>query len=74
MADKGRTGGGGQRAPVTVKNRVRWPGEMAKVKDPVCGMMVETERAPAKGTYDGQTVYFCHEICKKTYEAKRKPK
>jgi YHS domain-containing protein len=47
---------------------------MAKAKDPICGMMVDTEKAPAKGTYDGQTVYFCAESCKRTYEAKRKPK
>lgn len=41
---------------------------MPKPKDPVCGMMVDTERAPAKGTYGGTTVYFCSESCRKTYE------
>jgi len=46
---------------------------MAKVKDPVCGMTVDTERAAAKGTYDGQIVYFCSEHCRITYEARRKP-
>jgi len=44
---------------------------MAKAKDPVCGMTVDTERAPAKGVYDGQPVYFCAEGCKKVYEARR---
>lgn len=43
-----------------------------KVKDPVCGMTVESEKAPAKGTYQGQTVYFCSESCRKTYEARLK--
>ncbi|HZY92310.1 MAG TPA: YHS domain-containing protein [Thermoplasmata archaeon] len=43
-----------------------------KVKDPVCGMTVDTERAPAKGEYDGKMVYFCAESCRKTFEARRK--
>ncbi len=43
-------------------------------KDPVCGMSVDTEKAPAKGVYDGQTVYFCAEGCKRTFEARRRPK
>lgn len=42
-----------------------------KAKDPVCGMMVDTEKAPARGTYDGETVYFCAESCRRTYEARR---
>jgi Cu+-exporting ATPase len=41
------------------------------VKDPVCGMMVDPERAPAKGVYDGETVYFCAVSCQKTFEARR---
>ena len=47
---------------------------MAKAKDPICGMMVDTERAPARGTYDGVTVYFCSPVCRQTYEARRPPK
>ena len=39
-----------------------------KVKDPVCGMMVDTERAPAKGEYNGKMVYFCAKSCQATYE------
>lgn len=42
---------------------------MTSVKDPVCGMMVDTERAPAKSTYGGQTVYFCSTGCQKKHEA-----
>jgi YHS domain-containing protein len=44
-----------------------------KVKDPVCGMMVESTRAPAQGTYAGKTVYFCAESCKRTYERSHPP-
>jgi Cu+-exporting ATPase len=39
-----------------------------QVRDPVCGMMVDPARAPAKGTYGGQTIYFCADTCRKTYE------
>jgi YHS domain-containing protein len=44
-----------------------------KVKDPVCGMVIDSERAAAKGTYDGTTVYFCAEACKRSFESRRKP-
>ncbi|MCI4369118.1 MAG: YHS domain-containing protein [Thermoplasmata archaeon] len=40
-----------------------------KVKDPICGMTVDTDRAPEKGSYAGQWVYFCSAACKKRYEA-----
>lgn len=39
-----------------------------KVKDPVCNMVVDTDRAPAQGTYSGKTVYFCSESCRASYE------
>ena len=45
---------------------------MTDVKDPVCGMMVDPSTAAAKGTYDGQTVYFCSAGCKTAYEAHRR--
>jgi YHS domain-containing protein len=44
-----------------------------KVKDPVCGMTIESTTAPAKGTYGGQVVYFCAEGCRRTYERTRPP-
>lgn len=44
---------------------------MAQLKDPVCGMSVDTERAAAKGTYGTENVYFCSLGCKKTYESRR---
>ena len=44
-----------------------------KSKDPVCGMMVDPATAPARGTYGGQTVYFCAETCKRSYERTHSP-
>jgi P-type Cu+ transporter len=39
-----------------------------KVKDPVCGMLIEPSTAAGKGTYGGETIYFCSVGCQKTYE------
>lgn len=39
-----------------------------KVKDPVCGMMIEQSKAAAQGTYGSETVYFCSAACKQTYD------
>ena len=38
------------------------------VKDPVCGMMVDPEKAPAKTEYKGKTYYFCAPGCKVAFE------
>ena len=39
------------------------------VKDPVCGMMVDPQTAPAKTEYKGQTYYFCKKPgCKAAFE------
>ncbi len=37
-------------------------------KDPVCGMMVDPNKAPAKSDYMGKTYYFCNPGCKKTFD------
>ena len=42
-----------------------------KVRDPVCGMTIDAERAAAKGTYDGTTVYFCAVACQRRFERER---
>ena len=42
-----------------------------KVQDPVCGMTIEAEKAAAKGTYDGKTVYFCAVACQRRVERAR---
>lgn len=38
------------------------------VKDPVCGMKIETEDAVARVTYEGKDYYFCSESCQEEFE------
>lgn len=38
------------------------------VKDPVCGMMVDEEKAAAKSEHMGQTFYFCSQGCKVAFD------
>lgn len=42
---------------------------MDKVKDPVCGMMIEPQGAAAKSEYNGSTYYFCSASCKASFDA-----
>jgi len=47
-----------------------------KVKDPVCGMEVDSEEAEKKGLFikkDGKTNYFCSEKCKSKFLGKKEP-
>lgn len=44
---------------------------MAKARDPICGMTVETETARYHANVDGQEVYFCSEACRKRFVADR---
>jgi len=37
--------------------------------DPVCGMEVDQQSAPAKSEYRSKTYYFCAPGCRKTFEA-----
>ncbi len=37
-------------------------------KDPVCGMEVNEEEAPARAQFEGQTYYFCCEACRKRFK------
>ena len=37
-------------------------------RDPVCGMELDTESAPANSEYNGHTYYFCSEECKEDFE------
>jgi YHS domain-containing protein len=41
---------------------------MAQVKDPVCGMMVDSETTQFKSEYKGQTYYFCTTGCKTAFD------
>ena len=36
--------------------------------DPVCGMTVDEQKAPATAVYEGATYYFCAPGCKRTFE------
>jgi len=45
------------------KNRDRFGGGGGYAKDPVCGMQVETQHAPATASRQGSTVYFCSDGC-----------
>jgi Cu+-exporting ATPase len=38
------------------------------VKDPVCGMDVETASAAGRTDYKGQTYYFCGSKCKEKFD------
>lgn len=38
------------------------------IKDPVCGMMVNPQHAAASIQYQGQTYYFCSQLCKTMFE------
>ena len=41
---------------------------MAMVKDPVCGMEMDSSQAPAQTVYKDQAYYFCSEDCRRTFE------
>lgn len=38
------------------------------VKDPVCGMAVNPQHAAVSIQYQGQTYYFCSQLCKTMFE------
>jgi Cu+-exporting ATPase len=40
----------------------------AKVKDPVCGMMVDPQKSAAKVGHGGKTYYFCSAQCAERFE------
>ena len=40
-----------------------------KVKDPVCGMEIEAEKAFAKREHEGHTFYFCSQDCVNKFDA-----
>lgn len=42
---------------------------MAQVRDVVCGMMVDTDSAPARASYQGKTYYFCTPECRDQFES-----
>jgi YHS domain-containing protein len=42
---------------------------MDRVRDPVCGMMVDPDTAAATTTFESREIYFCSEDCKRAFQA-----
>jgi YHS domain-containing protein/uncharacterized membrane protein YraQ (UPF0718 family) len=51
------------------RNRERFGGGGGYAKDPVCGMQVQVEHAPASTTLDGRTYHFCSDHCAHRFAA-----
>ncbi|HXG85119.1 MAG TPA: YHS domain-containing protein, partial [Pyrinomonadaceae bacterium] len=45
---------------------------MSKVKDPICGMTIDAEKAAGTSEFDGKTFYFCSPSCQEKFEANPK--
>jgi len=41
---------------------------MAQVKDPVCGMPIDSDSAAGKSEYQGRIYYFCSPGCKQKFD------
>lgn len=41
---------------------------MAAVKDPVCGMTIDSETAAGRTVYEGQEYFFCSTQCKRQFD------
>jgi Cu+-exporting ATPase len=50
------------------KERQSAAAEKGKVKDPVCGMMIDPKTAAAKAEYKDKTYYFCSREEKEKFE------
>jgi Cu+-exporting ATPase len=42
---------------------------MPQVKDPVCGMTIDSATAAGQSSYQGQTYYFCSDEEKQQFDA-----
>lgn len=42
---------------------------MNKTRDPVCGMLVDPEKAAGRAAHAGQTYYFCSQACLRNFQA-----
>ena len=65
-------GGGKMTLPVLTQAKVGAGlpivGSAARVKDPVCGMMVDPQKAATKREYGGKTYFFCSVRCGERFE------
>lgn len=41
---------------------------LGMVEDPVCGMQINIDTAPAQTEYEGQIYYFCSQGCKVAFD------
>jgi YHS domain-containing protein len=41
---------------------------MSQVKDPVCGMTIDSDTAAASTIYESREVYFCSDECRRSFE------
>jgi P-type Cu+ transporter len=41
---------------------------LGMVEDPVCGMQINIDTAPAQTEYEGQIYYFCSQGCKEAFD------
>ncbi len=46
------------------------PSLAAKVKDPICGMMIDPAKAPERVTRGGVTTFFCSAPCQRAFLAR----
>jgi hypothetical protein len=53
------------------RNRQRLGGGADHATDPVCGMQVDKDNAPASTVVDGKRVYFCSDRCRERFESSR---
>jgi P-type Cu+ transporter len=42
---------------------------LGMIEDPVCGMQINIDTAPAQTEYEGEIYYFCSQGCKREFEA-----
>jgi Cu+-exporting ATPase len=42
---------------------------MSQFRDPVCGMIIDSEDAAGSTTYESNQVYFCSDQCRRDFEA-----
>ena len=42
---------------------------VASALDPVCGMTIDPATAAGSSSFEGQTIHFCSQTCKTTFDA-----
>jgi uncharacterized protein len=50
------------------RNRAKFGGSDKLALDPVCGMQINTDSAPASAVHNGRSVYFCSDHCRERFE------